>query len=135
MMTTAKGLSRLRSVLRRERQPFIDKGKETLRKFLAEGQVEPSNKIITKITGYFKLDNPQELYYLLGKEEIALDNYVLKDSPKTSPSLLSKIFRIRGRRKRDDADAKSRLVTPDNINLKEVYPLVFGNKEIGRAHV
>lgn len=129
MMTTAKGLSRLRSVLRRERQPFIDKGKETLRKFLAEGQVEPSNKIITKITGYFKLDNPQELYYLLGKEEIALDNYVLKDSPKTSPSLLSKIFRIRGRRKRDDADAKSRLVTPDNINLKEVYPLVFGNKE------
>lgn len=128
MMTTAKGLNRLRQALRRERQPMIDEGKRILEQFLRDGKVEPSNKILTKITGYFKLSSPTQLYYKLGAGEVSLDKYVLKDSPNTSPGLLSKIFRIRGRKKSSNADA-IRVVTPTDIDLSEVYTLRISPSE------
>lgn len=130
MMTSAKGLTRLRQALRRERQPMIDRGKQILADFLKEGQVEPNNKLITKIVGYFKLGSPVELYYMLGTGEVTLDNYILRESPKTSTGLLKKIFRprwLRGTQSQTDDEVK--VITPREIDLKEVYPLRLTAKE------
>lgn len=130
MMTSAKGLTRLRQALRRERQPMIDRGKQILADFLKEGQVEPNNKLITKIVGYFKLGSPVELYYMLGTSEVTLDNYILRESPKTSTGLLKKIFRprwLRGTQSQTDDEVK--VITPREIDLKEVYPLRLTAKE------
>jgi len=130
MMTSAKGLTRLRQALRRQRQPMIDRGKQILADFLREGQVEPNNKLITKIVGYFKLSSPMELYYMLGTGEVTLDNYVLRESPKTSTGLLKKIFRprwLRGTQAQPEDEIK--VVTPENIDLKAVYPLRLSAKE------
>lgn len=130
MMTSAKGLTRLRQALRRERQPMIDRGKQILADFLKEGQVEPNNKLITKIVGYFKLGSPVELYYMLGTGEVTLDNYILRESPKTSTGLLKKIFRprwLRGTQSQTDDEVK--VITPREIDIKEVYPLRLTAKE------
>lgn len=130
MMTSAKGLTRLRQALRRERQPMIDRGKQILADFLKEGQVEPNNKLITKIVGYFKLGSPVELYYMLGTGEVTLDNYILRESPKTSTGLLKKIFRprwLRGTQSQTDDEVK--VITPREIDLKEVYQLRLTAKE------
>ncbi len=93
-LATAKARTRLRAALRREVAPAIEAGKETLMKFLADGQVEPTNEVITKIMAFYHVPTRDAFYQKLGQGEISLDGYVLKDSPNTSPSLLKKIFRI-----------------------------------------
>ncbi len=120
-LTSAKALSQLRAALRRERQPLLDKGKQILDNFLSEGQVEPTNNVITKITGFYKLKSPTDLYLKLGSGEITLNNYILKDSPKTSPGLLAKILRIG--RKAKSAVTPQRRISPQNIDLKKSYIL------------
>ena len=130
-LATAKARTRLRAALRREVAPAIEAGKETLMKFLADGQVEPTNEVITKIMAFYHVQSRDAFYQKLGQGEISLDGYVLKDSPNTSPSLLKKIFRITGK-SRKNAEAASAAETkpaPQKINPKEVYKLKYGAKE------
>lgn len=127
IVTSAKALTALRQALRREQQPFVEKGREIFAKFLKDGEVELNNEAITKATGYFKLASPEQLYLKLGKGEVTLDNYVLKDSPKTSPGLLKKIFRIGTGRKNQATAAAPVSVTP--VNMKEVYQLRYSATE------
>lgn len=127
IVTSAKALTALRQALRREQQPFVEKGREIFAKFLKDGEVELNNEAITKATGYFKLASPEQLYLKLGKGEVTLDNYVLKDSPKTSPGLLKKIFRIGTGRKNQTAAAAPVSATP--VNMKEVYQLRYSATE------
>ncbi|MDE6101117.1 MAG: RelA/SpoT family protein, partial [Paramuribaculum sp.] len=93
-LATAKARTRLRAALRREQAPVIERGRRILADFLADGQVRETNEVLTKIMRYFHISTRDTLYLKLGSEEITLYGYVLKDSPKTSPGLLKKIFRI-----------------------------------------
>lgn len=127
IVTSAKALTALRQALRREQQPFVEKGREIFAKFLKDSEVELNNEAITKATGYFKLASPEQLYLKLGKGEVTLDNYVLKDSPKTSPGLLKKIFRIGTGRKNQATAVAPVSVTP--VNMKEVYQLRYSATE------
>ncbi len=120
-LATAKARTRLRAALRREQAPVIERGRRILADFLAEGQVKESNEVLTKIMRYFHISTRDTLYLKLGSEEITLDGYILKDSPKTSPGLLKKIFRIGTGR---SATPKA-LPTPPPppVNPKEIYEL------------
>lgn len=124
IVTSARALTTLRQALRREQQPVIEEGKRILRQYLEEGEVELNNQVLTKVTGYFKLSNPEQLYLKLGRGEVTLDNYVLKDSPKTSPGLLKKIFRI-GTGRRQESEAEPTAAPP--VDSKEVYMLRYGD--------
>lgn len=117
-LATAKARTRLRAALRRIQQPEIERGRKILADFLAEREVEATNEVITKMMAFYHLPSRDELYLRLAREDISLDGYILRESPKTDQSLLSKIFRF-GRR-RPDAPASS---TPPNINTKEKYIL------------
>lgn len=120
-LATAKARTRLRSALRREQAPIIEKGKEILARFLDAGEVKETNEVITKIMRYFHISTREELFYKLGSEEVTLDGYILKDSPKTSPGLLKKLFRIgTGRTSSAPATEES---SPAKINPKEVFEL------------
>lgn len=120
-LATAKARTRLRSALRREQAPIIEKGKETLARFLDTGEVKETNEVITKIMRYFHISTREQLFYKLGSEEVTLDGYILKDSPKTSPGLLKKLFRIgTGRTSSAPATEES---SPAKINPKEVFEL------------
>ncbi len=121
-LATAKARTRLRAPLRREQQPMVDKGHEILNKFLADAEVEATNEIITKMMAFYKVTSRDALYYKLGTGELSLDGYILKESPKTEPSLLQKIFRI-GRTAPRPAEPP--LIVPERINLKETYHLRF----------
>ena len=120
-LATAKARTRLRSALRREQAPIIEKGKEILARFLDAGEVKETNEVITKIMRYFHISTREQLFYKLGNEEVTLDGYILKDSPKTSPGLLKKLFRIgTGRTSSAPATEES---SPAKINPKEVFEL------------
>ena len=132
-LATAKARTRLRAALRRELAPAIEAGKEILNRFLEDGQVEPTNEVITKIMAFYHVPSRDALFQKLGQGEISLDGYVLKDSPKTSPSLLKKIFRITTGISRKNADTpaetESAPAKPEKINPKEIYKLKYGEKE------
>lgn len=134
-LASAKARTRLRKALRSELAPTIDKGREILQKFLDDAEVKGSNEVLTKMMSFYHITTRDNLYYKLGAGEISLDGYVLKDSPKTSPGLLKKIFRIgTGKSKsaasKDSADESGpRITTPEKINMKEVYSLVYNDNE------
>ncbi|MDE6544209.1 MAG: RelA/SpoT family protein [Muribaculaceae bacterium] len=95
IMVTAKGKTSLRAALRKERQPAINHGKEIFSHFLAANGIPDNNVILTKVLGYFRIANREELYYQLGREEVLLDDDVAKMLKKFGKKQSSKksIFR------------------------------------------
>ncbi len=131
LLNSAKARSRLQSALRKQQTPMIEKGKEILAKFLDDAEVKATNEVITKLMAFYHITSRETLYYKLGAEEITLEGYVLKDSPKTSPGLLKKIFRIgTGTSRNKTASAQGpNIITPEHINTKEIYQLRFNSEE------
>lgn len=127
-LASAKARTRLRKALRSQMAPTVEKGREILQKFLDEAEVKSTNEIITKMMAFYHVTSRESFYYKLGAGEISLDGYVLKDSPKTSPGLLKKIFRI-GVSKSKTHVTTPRIVTPEKINMKETYSLVYNDNE------
>lgn len=120
-LNTAKAKTRLRAALRKEQQPYIDNGKIIFENFLREHQVPATNEVTTKILGLLKLPNREELYLQLGKDEIALDEYLIKSFKKSSPSILSKIFR-RGNNSKENTTEEKGHKKP-KIDKKATYIL------------
>jgi len=131
-LATAKARTRLRAALRRVNQPDIDRGRKIFTDFLAEREVPVTNEVITKMMAYFRITTREELYLRLGRGDISLDGYILRESPKTDQSLLKKILRF-GRRKSQGeapADASGETVRrPPHINTKETYMLHCGERD------
>lgn len=127
-LATAKARTRLRAALRKEQQPIIDKGREILDSFFKDAEVEATNEMITKMAAFYHVPNRDALLYRLGSGELTLDGYILKESPKTEKSLLSKIFRI-GRNSRKSSCPGLNVITPESINKKETYTLRCTDKE------
>lgn len=142
-MATAKGKTRLRTALRRERQPVVTKGRQLFREFLKNNELTDNNRIVTKLLGHYKAANRDELYYMLGREEIVLDETTAKHLKQvdghSSKSLLGRVLRIPfvGNKKNSDdsdpseEDSKSK-VRPD-IDRKQVYVL-RGDKKKANYH-
>lgn len=118
-LATAKGRTRLKAALRRVQQPVIDNGKAILDQYFKEREVEATNEIVTKMLAYYHLPSRDALYMKLGQGAIDLSRYILKESPKTEKSLLSKLFRI----KRSAQQPEVTIVTPEKIDMKQTYAL------------
>lgn len=123
LLQSAKARSALQTALRRQQAPMIEKGKAILKKFLDDAEVAATNEVITKLMAFYHITSRESLYYRLGAEEITLDGYVLKDSPKTSPGLLKKIFRIGTGGKSKSSTPEITVTKLEKINTKEVYKL------------
>ena len=131
-LATAKAKTRLRAALRRIQHPDIERGKAILADFLKEREVEATNEILTKMMAYYHITTRDDLYVKLGRGDISLDGYILRESPKTDKSLLKKFLRI-GRRK----TSASATGAPDGngtvrntpINTKEKYILNCSDNE------
>ncbi|MCM1029644.1 MAG: RelA/SpoT family protein [Alloprevotella sp.] len=130
-LATARARTRLRAALRRLDQPFIDKGRETLSSFLEQHHAQASNEVITKMMAYFHVSTRDDLYLRLGKEEITLDDYRLRNDSSSSSSdqgILRKILRL-GRRKAAVQAPASGEPKPPHINTKETYTLHCGESD------
>ena len=121
-LATAKAKTRLRAALRKEQHPIIEKGKVIFDEFIAKNNLQATNEVITKTLGLLHLSNKEELYLALGKEDISLNDSILKNLTKQeSKSLLSKIFH----RKQSIEDTKSKLNKKETVNTKETYILEY----------
>lgn len=124
-LATAKAKTRLRAALRKERQPVVERGKQIYESFLVEHGIPVSNEVTTKVLGIYKLQNKEELYMMLGNEEISLNESTAKAVKQQSSSLLTKIFRLN---KAKDA-TKSAEKKPVPINTKETYTLHYDDND------
>ena len=120
-LATAKAKTRLRAALRKVQQPIIEKGRGIYEDFLKQHGVLPVNEVLTKVLGHLKIQNREDLFLMLGNEEVVLEEYLIKSFKKQSPSLLSKIFRIGTKEKALKAEAPKTKKPP--VNKKETYIL------------
>lgn len=129
-LATAKGKTRLRKALQRVRQPVIAEGKKILDEFLAKNQIRPDNAVISKLISIFHAGSRDDMLYMLGSREAALESYMaqtlkktVEKQPATTTSILSKILRFG----RTDSQSASREQKPPKaeINRKETYILHF----------
>lgn len=130
-LNTAKAKTRLRAALRKMQQPAIERGKEIYDAFLKQHDVPNTNEVATKILGLLKLPNRDELFLQLGNSEVTLEEYLIKSFKKTSPSLLSKIFRLGGNSK--ESEQQKTAEKKPAINKKETY--ILHNDETGANYM
>lgn len=129
-LITAKAKTQLRSALRKMRQPSITKGKEIFEQFLKQHDINDSNEVVTKLQGIYQVNNRDELYLQLGRNEIVLSDNIVKSLKKQSESkgLLSKILRLPLSvvpKTKEKEDAEVQVEIPANINKKETYHLHY----------
>ena len=123
-LVTAKGKQRLHAALRRDHRHVAEEGEALLRKFLQENNLEFNNETITKIVGNMGLRNGDELCFMIGNNEIALSDQLLKHARKSKNNgLLSKIFRI-GSKQKDEPEV---IKFEGKIDPKIVYNLTSVN--------
>lgn len=124
-LATAKGKTRLRKALRMLQQPAVAKGRQLFEQFLRDNDIKDDNVAITKVMGLYKARTRDEFYYLLGNEEIALNDYVIKTLRKESSKtkrLLLKLIGMGG----DKEETKTAEPAPKKkINTKETYILHY----------
>ena len=126
-LATAKGKTRLRASLRKLHQPAIAAGKGIFAKFLKENDIADDNVAITKVMGLFKAASKEELYYLLGNQEIVLNEYVVKTLRKQSSATKRLLARLWGRNPAKEQPETTAPAAPAKtpINTKETYVLKY----------
>lgn len=124
-LATAKGKTRLRAALRKIQQPAINRGRELFESFLKENEIPMTNDVLTKVLGIYHASNRDELYQMLGNDEIVLDRGIAKSLRRHNDrqrGVLSKLFRV-SRTADEPSDEPS--VKPAPVNMKQTYKLRY----------
>lgn len=126
-IVTAKGKTSLRSALRKERQPLVEKGKEIFDTFIDDNSVILTNEILTKIQGYFRVTNKEELFLELGKGNIVLnetvEKIIRKVQKKNERGIFSKLLGINKTREQEEDEVLSREDAKKEIDTNKTYEL------------
>ncbi len=125
-LVTAKGKTRLRAALRHNRRKVIDKGQAQLTAFLEQNNVPVTNETMTRIVGSERVPNKEELFYMIGNNEIALSPQILKALRPASHGILNRLMRPFGNRSKQahDTAAPEPATSPaHDIDYKKVYEL------------
>ena len=131
-LATAKGKTRLRAALRRDRRAVIERGEKEFADFLQQNGLEPDNVAITKVLSMEHLQHRDDLFFMIGCNEIALSDSMisrLKGKPQASQGgLFSKILRNPFAAK-PKAPVEEETITTidDNIDKKKTYVLTTEN--------
>ena len=130
-LATAKGKTRLRAALRRDRRAVIERGEKDFASFLNQHGLEPDNNVVNKVLAMEHLQHRDDLFFMIGCNEIALSDSMilrLKGKQQASGSLLSKILRNPFANKSKNVDAEPTITTvPDSIDKKQTYVLTSEN--------
>ena len=132
-LATAKGKTRLRKALRNLQQPAIARGRELFERFLRDNGIKDDNVAITKVMGLYKAGTREEFYYLLGNEEIALNDYVIKTLRKESSKTKRLLLKLIGMGGDKEGDEPAPQPEPhrEKINTKETYVLRYDEQGNG----
>jgi len=128
-LVTAKGKTRLRAALRHERRQVMEKGEARLKEFLTQHEVEQKPEVLTRIISQTQVANKEELFYMIGNDEIVLNEQLLKKKGQGTGGLLNKWLRnpFKGNKDNKDnaaADDKQEAAAPGApIDTRAVYKL------------
>lgn len=134
-LATAKGKTRLRGALRKDRRAVVERGESDFNTFMTSHNVEVTADVINKILANEHAKNKDELFFLIGNNEIALSDSMIsgiKTSSKNSGGLLSKLLRNPFSSKNKDTSANKPTVIPvdtDKLDKKKTYVLKTENGE------
>ena len=118
-VTTAKSKTRLINALRKERKIVSTAGEEIYKKFAEEHKINPDDlSMLDKIMNHFGVVRKEELFYLMGNNDITLDDGTLKAISEKRPNIIFKYLKkpftsltpsklSDTRNKEDDEDEKS----------------------------
>ena len=125
-LVTAKGQTRLRIALRKQRRVVIDKGNEILNKFYADNNIEKHETIINRILSKEGLQNKEEVLYKVGSGEVTLGAHLLKESKPESKNIFSKLFKL-GTPNKKPKEEENTVTKIERVNgkidIKKVYVL------------
>ncbi|MCQ2290237.1 MAG: RelA/SpoT family protein [Muribaculaceae bacterium] len=121
-LVTAKGKTRLRAALRHDRRAVIVKGEAMLKQFLVENEVEASSDNINRIVSLERVKSRDELYQMIGNNEIALSPSLIKVFKPASRGLLDRLMNPFGNR--SNAAGETEVVAAEGkIDTKKIYEL------------
>lgn len=127
-LVTAKGKTRLRAALKHDRRTVIERGKKRLEVMLADNNMEMTNDVIMRIINNEKAQNKDELFFMIGNDEIALSPQLLKkDKRQANTSIFSKLLRNPFSSRDKGDDDKGGGGSADKINTHNVYVLKSEN--------
>ena len=131
-LVTAKGKTRLRSALKHSRRVIIDRGERRLQTLLAEHNVEPTSEVMSRIISAEHAQNKEDLYYMIGNDEIALSDQLLKGIRPQQGNMFTRLLRnpFGGKTRKPDSKPQSTRDnddtapgTPGKVDTKQVYVL------------
>ncbi|MBR3100259.1 MAG: bifunctional (p)ppGpp synthetase/guanosine-3',5'-bis(diphosphate) 3'-pyrophosphohydrolase [Muribaculaceae bacterium] len=125
-LVTAKGKTRLRQVLKHNRRIIIERGENRLRTFLTEGQVPINNETLTRIINNERAQNKEDLFFMIGNDEIALSDQLIKRIKPEGQGLFNKFLRNTFG-SRPKAEAEGTTSPTEAIDTKKVYVLTTEN--------
>lgn len=91
-LATAKGKTRLRAALRKDRRSTIEKGEKMFDDYMKSNNYTVTNETIDKIVNAERLSNKDELMYLIGNEDIALSPQLLQPLKPSTQNILAKLL-------------------------------------------
>ncbi len=121
-LVTAKGKTRLRAALRHDRRMVMERGSAMLQKLLDDNGVKLTNEALTRIISSEHVQNKDELYYMIGNNEIALSDQLLKAVKPQSQGLFGKLLHNFGGNKKSAKPADSDIIK-DKVEFGKVYVL------------
>lgn len=121
-LVTAKGKTRLRTALRHDRRAVILKGETMLKQFLAENEVEASNDNVNRIVSLERVKSRDELYLMIGNNEIALSPSLIKVFKPASRGLFNRLMNPFGNRSNSSNEPEV-VAAEGKIDTKKIYEL------------
>lgn len=122
-LVTAKGKTRLRQALRHERRIVMDRGELRLKQWLAENDVELNNENLTRIISSENAQNKEDLFFMIGNEEIALSEQILKAVKPQSQGIFSKLLHNPFGNRKEESKTEEIDRIGDKIDTGKVYLL------------
>ncbi len=131
-LATAKARTRLRQMLRKERQPLIDKGRALFEKALTEAGETENNELFTKMMGYYRVSSKEDIYIGIAEGTInpadtfaaLAKNKADQNAATGATSILKKLFNpLISTKKKGRMDTWKADEEEVAINIKETYML------------
>ena len=122
-VVTAKAKTRLRAALKHKRRMIIDKGEQRFMDFLASHNIEFSNDILSQAISRQFVANKEELYFMIGNDEIRLNEEMLTKKEQGARFNWWRRNPFKGKEApKDTTDEPTQA-----IDTKKVYPLITRN--------
>ena len=117
-VVTAKGKTRLRAALRHQRRLVVEEGERRFMDFLKEHHIEFSNEVLSLAISRQFVANKEELFYMIGNNEITLNEDMVKKEPTGRRNWWRNPFKGKEEPKQTTREASKA------IDTKAVYSLI-----------